>query len=152
MLHLNLIDTVAFAGIILFLGYGLCRWIKPLSRYNIPAPVVGGLLVALATLIARHYGLSLFTFDTTLRDPLMIAFFTTIGFGASLRLLKVGGPQVLLFFIIATVAAIFQNVLGVGLAALLGLKPLFGVLAGSVTLTGGPATGLAFAPLFEKPG
>ena len=152
MLHLNFIDTVAFAGIILFLGYGLCRWIKPLSRYNIPAPVVGGLLVALATLIARHYGLTLFTFDTTLRDPLMIAFFTTIGFGASLRLLKVGGPQVLLFFIIATVAAIFQNVLGVGLAVLLGLRPLFGVLAGSVTLTGGPATGLAFAPLFEKAG
>ena len=152
MLHLNLIDTVAFAGIILFLGYGLCRWIKPLSRYNIPAPVVGGLLVALATLIARHYGLSLFTFDTTLQEPLMIAFFTTIGFGASLRLLKVGGPQVLLFFIIATVAAIFQNVLGAGLAILLGLKPLFGVLAGSVTLTGGPATGLAFAPLFEKAG
>ncbi|HOP60965.1 MAG TPA: sodium/glutamate symporter [Candidatus Saccharicenans sp.] len=152
MLHLNLIDTVAFAGIILFVGYGLCRWIKPLSRYNIPAPVVGGLLVALAALIARHYGLTLFTFDTTLRDPLMIAFFTTIGFGASLRLLKVGGPQVLLFFIIATVAAIFQNVLGVGLAVLLGLKPLFGVLAGSVTLTGGPATGLAFAPLFEKAG
>ena len=82
----------------------------------------------------------------------MIAFFTTIGFGASLRLLKVGGPQVLLFFIIATVAAIFQNVLGAGLAVLLGLKPLFGVLAGSVTLTGGPATGLAFAPLFEKAG
>jgi ESS family glutamate:Na+ symporter len=152
MLHLNLIDTVAFAGIILFLGYGLCRRIKPLSRYNIPAPVVGGLLVALATLIARHYGLSLFTFDTTLQEPLMIAFFTTIGFGASLRLLKVGGPQVLLFFIIATVAAIFQNVLGAGLAVLLGLKPLFGVLAGSVTLTGGPATGLAFAPLFEKAG
>ena len=152
MLHLNLIDTVAFAGIILFVGYWLCRWIKPLSRYNIPAPVVGGLLVALAALIARHYGLTLFTFDTTLRDPLMIAFFTTIGFGASLRLLKVGGPQVLLFFIIATVAAIFQNVLGVGLAVLLGLKPLFGVLAGSVTLTGGPATGLAFAPLFEKAG
>lgn len=152
MLHLNLIDTVAFAGIILFVGYGLCRWIKPLSRYNIPAPVVGGLLVALAALIARHYGLTLFTFDTTLRDPLMIAFFTTIGFGASLRLLKVGGPQVLLFFIIATVAVIFQNILGAGLAVLLGLKPLFGVLAGSVTLTGGPATGLAFAPLFEKAG
>jgi len=152
MLHLNLIDTVAFAGIILFLGYGLCRWIKPLSRYNIPAPVVGGLLVALATLIARHYGLSLFTFDTTLRAPLMIAFFTTIGFGASLRLLKVGGPQVLLFFVIATVAAVVQHALGAGRAVLLGLKPLFGVLAGSVTLTGGPATGLAFAPLFEKAG
>jgi ESS family glutamate:Na+ symporter len=152
MINLNLIHTVAFAGVILFMGYGLCRWIKPLSRYNIPAPVVGGLIVALVILVARRFDLSLFTFDTTLRDPLMIAFFTTIGFGASLRLLKIGGPQVLLFFIIATIAAVLQNVLGALISLPLGLKPLFGVLAGSVTLTGGPATGLAFAPLFEKAG
>ena len=32
------------------------------------------------------------------------------------------------------------------------MHPLFGVLAGSVTLTGGPATGLAFAPAFEQAG
>lgn len=152
MLNLDLIQTVAFAGVVLFIGYGLCRWIRPLSRYNIPAPVVGGLIVAVAILIARRYGLTPFTFDTTLRDPLMIAFFTTIGFGASLKLLKIGGPQVLLFFIIATIVAVFQNVLGALIALPFGLKPLFGVLAGSVTLTGGPATGLAFAPLFEKAG
>jgi ESS family glutamate:Na+ symporter len=152
MLNLDLIHTVAFAGLVLFLGYGLCRWIRPLSRYNIPAPVVGGLMVALAILVARRFGVTIFTFDTTLRDPLMIAFFTTIGFGASLKLLKVGGPQVLLFFVIATVVAVFQNLLGAAIALPFGLKPLFGVLAGSVTLTGGPATGLAFAPLFEKAG
>ena len=152
MLNLNLIHTVAFAGVVLFIGYGLCRWIQPLSRYNIPAPVVGGLLVALAILVARRFDVTLFTFDTTLRDPLMIAFFTTIGFGASLKLLKIGGPQVLVFFIIATVAAVLQNVVGALIALPFGLKPLFGVLAGSVTLTGGPATGLAFAPLFEKAG
>ena len=152
MLNLDLIHTVAFAGIVLFVGYGLCRWIRPLSWYNIPAPVVGGLLVAFTVLVARHFNLTLFTFDTTLRDPLMIAFFTTIGFGASLKLLKIGGPQVLLFFIIATIVAVFQNVLGALIALPFGLKPLFGVLAGSVTLTGGPATGLAFAPLFERAG
>jgi len=152
MISLDLIHTVAFAGVVLFLGYGLCRWIKPLSRYNIPPPVVGGLLVALAVLVARRWDVNLFTFDTTLRDPLMIAFFTTIGFGASFRLLKVGGPQVILFFVIATIAALFQNILGALIALPFGLNPLFGVLAGSVTLTGGPATGLAFAPLFEKAG
>jgi ESS family glutamate:Na+ symporter len=152
VLNLNLIHTVAFAGLILFLGYGICRWIRPLSRYNIPAPVVGGLVVALAILIARRFGVTLFTFDTTLQEPLMIAFFTTIGFGASLKLLKVGGPQVLTFFLIATVVAVLQNVLGAVMALPFGLKPLFGVLAGSPTLTGGPATGLAFAPLFEKAG
>jgi ESS family glutamate:Na+ symporter len=152
MLNLDLIHTVAFAGVVLFMGYGLCRVIRPLSRYNIPAPVVGGLIVALIVLVARHYNFVPFKFDTTLRDPLMIAFFTTIGFGASLSLLKVGGPQVLIFFVIATVAAIFQNVIGALIALPFGLHPLFGVLSGSVTLTGGPATGLAFAPLFEQAG
>jgi ESS family glutamate:Na+ symporter len=82
----------------------------------------------------------------------MIAFFTSIGFGASLSLLRVGGPQVLLFLFLATALALAQNLLGGAVAAALGLHPLLGVVAGSVTLAGGPATGLAFAPLFEQAG
>ena len=152
MLKLNLIHTVAFSGIVLFIGYGLRRLIRPLERVNIPAPVVGGLLVACLTLVARRFDLTLFEFDTTLRDPLMIAFFTTIGFGASISFLKKGGRQVFIFFGIATLFAVLQNVLGILIALPFGLHPLFGLLAGSVTLTGGPATGLAFAPLFEKAG
>jgi ESS family glutamate:Na+ symporter len=152
MLKLDLIQTLAFAGVVLFVGYGVRRLLPVLGRYNIPAPVVGGLLVALATLAARSRGVTLFQFDTTLQSPLMIAFFTTLGFGASLGLLRVGGPQVAVFFAVATVFAIVQNVAGAAVAWLFGLPPLFGVLTGSVTLTGGPATGLAFAPLFEQAG
>jgi ESS family glutamate:Na+ symporter len=123
-----------------------------LARYNLPAPVLGGLLVALVVLIARQQGVALFTFDTTLQNPLMIAFFTTIGFGASVSLLRAGGPQVLLFFVMASVLGVVQNLVGMLVALPFGLPPLFGVLAGSVTLMGGPATGLAFAPLFEQAG
>ena len=43
---LDLINTVAFAGVVLFLGYGIRRAVPPLARYNVPAPVIGGLLVA----------------------------------------------------------------------------------------------------------
>jgi ESS family glutamate:Na+ symporter len=75
----------------------------------------------------------------------MIAFFTTVGFGASLSLLRVGGPQVVLFSIVSTVMAVGQNLVGILVALPMGMHPLFGVLCGSVTLTGGPATGLAFA-------
>jgi ESS family glutamate:Na+ symporter len=152
MLELDLIHTLAFGGVALLLGYGLRNTIPPLARYNIPAPVVGGLLVALIVLVWRNFGEVPVRFDTTLQSPLMIAFFTTIGFGASLSLLRSGGPQVLLFLVIATIFAIAQNVLGMAVAWLFGLNPLFGVLTGSVTLTGGPATGLAFAPLFEEAG
>lgn len=152
MFAFDFIQTLAFAGAVLFIGYGIRDFIKPLARYNIPAPVIGGLLVAVGLWITRRPDQMLFTFDTTLQSPLMIAFFTSIGFGASLSLLRVGGPQVLMLFGVATVFAVLQNVIGVAIALPFGLDPLFGVLAGSVTLTGGPATGLAFAPEFEAAG
>ena len=152
MLELDLVQTVAFGGLVLLGGYALQRTIPVFGRLNIPAPVIGGLIVAVIVLIARSRGTTVFQFDTTLQGPLNIAFFTSIGFGASLSLLKVGGPLVMRFFALATAFAIVQNLVGAGIATLFGLDPLFGVLAGSVTLTGGPATGLAFAPLFEKAG
>ncbi len=150
--ELDLMQTLGFAGVALLAGQGLRRAIPLLERYNLPTPVLGGLLVAVAILIAHGQGVTLFQFDTTLQSPLMIAFFTTIGFGASVSLLRVGGPQVLWFFLLASLFAVAQNVVGVLIALAFGLDPLFGVLAGSVTLTGGPATGLAFAADFEQAG
>ncbi|MGE5497317.1 MAG: sodium/glutamate symporter [Syntrophothermus sp.] len=152
MFQLDLIQTVALAGIFLFIGHFLCKVIRPLGHYNIPAPVVGGLLVSVFNLITHQYGIEVLKFDTALREPLMIAFFTTMGFNASLSLLKVGGPAVLKFFLISTIFAVFQNILGILVTLPFGAPPLLGVLSGSVTLTGGPATGLAFAPLFQQHG
>jgi ESS family glutamate:Na+ symporter len=152
VLELDIVQTLAFAGVALLLGEALRRLVPVLGRYNLPAPVLGGLAVAVTILIARGQGLTLFQFDSTLQSPLMIAFFTTIGFGASLSLLKVGGRDVMIFFAAATLFAVLQNIIGILVALGFGLHPLYGVLAGSVTLTGGPATGLAFAPLFEEAG
>ena len=151
-MSLDLVQTVALAGVVLFAGYFIRRVITPLADYNIPAPVVGGLLVALLLTFNRAYLGYPVQFDTTLQAPLMIAFFTTIGFGASLALLRVGGPTVVVFFLFSSIMAFLQNVIGAGVALALGQNPLMGVLAGSVTLTGGPATGLAFAPEFEAAG
>jgi ESS family glutamate:Na+ symporter len=149
---LDLVQSLAFAGLVLFGGYGIKRLVPPLTRYNVPAPVVGGLLAAIVISVAREMGTTLVTLDATLQTPLMIAFFASVGFGASVSLLKVGGPLVLMFFVISSLAAVAQNVVGILCALALGQPPLMGVLAGSVTLTGGPATGLAFAPLFEAAG
>ncbi len=152
MLELKALDTLAFGGLALLLGQAARIALPVLARHNIPGPIIGGLSVALVTLIAHGQGVTLVSFDTAMQAPLMIAFFTTVGFGASASLLRVGGPQVALFLAAATVFAILQNTVGMLVAIAFGLEPLFGVLAGSVTLTGGPATGLAFAPLFEQAG
>lgn len=130
-------------------------WIKKkvpwLDRLNVPAAVIGGLGFALVALALRGR-VAQFELDLVLRDVLMVTFFTTLGMGASLRLLKRGGVQVVLFLLLATVGAVLQNAVGIGLAKILGLDPLLGVVTGSVALTGGPATALAFGATFEKLG
>jgi ESS family glutamate:Na+ symporter len=151
-LTLDLVQTVAFAGIILFLGYGLRRAIPILGKVNIPAPVCGGLPLAGVMAVLYVLGYQPLTFDTTLQVPFQNTFFASIGFAASLALLKRGGPLVAAFLVLAIVVVVLQNVLGAALAWALGQHPLLGVLAGSVTMAGGPATGLAFAPLFEAAG
>lgn len=152
MLQLDATQTIALAGLALFIGYALCRLIPVMGRYNLPPPVIGGLVFALASWFAHSRGSTLFVLDTSLQTPLMIAFFTTIGFNASLLLLKISGRQVVLFLLLASVFTVAQNLLGIAIAMGFGLHPLFGVLAGSTTMAGGPATGLAFAPLFEQAG
>lgn len=152
MIQLDAVQTLAFGGVVLFAGYALCRLIPVLGRYNIPEPVVGGLVMALVALVAYHFDTTLIAFDTSLQQPLMVAFFTTVGINASLALLRVSGRQVMVLLALASVFAVLQNLLGISVATAFGLHPLFGVLAGSTTLTGGPATGLAFAPLFEQAG
>jgi glutamate:Na+ symporter, ESS family len=151
-LKLDFVQTVAFAGVMLFLGYGVRRLMPPLARVNIPAPVCGGLPIAAVFAVLHAFGIQVLAFETTLQVPLQNAFFASIGFAASVALLRRGGPLVIAFFLIATVVAALQNVVGGAVAWALGQNPLMGVLAGSVTLTGGPATGLAFAPLFEEAG
>jgi ESS family glutamate:Na+ symporter len=146
---LDMMQTLALASVVLFAGYGIRRRVRVLDRYNIPAPVVGGFLFAGIALTLRLAGAVAFELDTTLQPPLMIAFFTTIGLGASLGLLAVGGPQVLLFWLLASLLAVLQCGVGVGLATVLGLNPLLGLIGGSVTMTGGHGTGAAFGKLLE---
>jgi ESS family glutamate:Na+ symporter len=149
-LKFDMIQTVALAAVLLFVGYGVRRRIGVLDRFNIPAPVIGGFLFAALALALRQSGVFAFEFDTTLQTPFMIAFFTSIGLGASLGLLKKGGPQVVIFWILASLLAVVQSGVGVGLASLLGIDPLLGLLAGSTTMTGGHGTGAAFGKLMEE--
>lgn len=145
-MRLDLPLTLAAASAVLLLGQFLQRRIGPLGRTSIPAPVIGGLLFALAALFAPT------TVDTTLRAPLQTVFFTTIGLGASVGLIRRGGRPLVVLWVIATLAAVVQNVAGIGLATVLGVPRELGIIAGALTLTGGPATGLAFSQVFQERG
>ena len=150
-LNLDLIQTLAIAGLIFLAGMVLKRKILFLERLNIPSAVLGGLLFAAVNLILHDRFLDI-KVDTSMQSLSMMLFFTSIGTNASVGLLKKGGKQVITFLVLSSAFCILQNLVGIGVATLFGVPKLFGVMAGSVTLVGGPATGLAFAPLFEEMG
>ena len=137
------------------LGVALGAWLKKkiplLDRLCIPTSIVGGMVFALLVLLLRDRVVN-FDPDPTLRDLLMIAFMTTIGLNARWQLIRRGGVQVISLLALASLGAVAQNLLGIGLAKLMSVNPLVGILAGSVSLTGGPATSVAFGSTFEKMG
>jgi glutamate:Na+ symporter, ESS family len=150
-IKLDLLQTLSLATLVYFGGIQLKKRVRWLDRLNIPAAVVGGLCFTLLVMLLRQRGMSV-QLDTALQSTLSVAFFTSIGMSASLALLRVGGVQVLIFLVLATLFCFVQNFTGIAIALGFGENPLLGVMAGSVTLVGGPATGLAFAPVFEQAG
>lgn len=151
-LKFDLVMTLALAALFLFIGYFVQRRILFLKRSSIPGAAIGGLLFAAIVLALHARGTLGVTLDTSLRAPLQTVFFTTIGLSATLALLKSGGWRMGFFWLIASVTAIVQNVVGMGLARAMSAPAPLGVICGSLTLTGGPATGLARAADFEALG
>ena len=152
ILELDMIQTVALAVVVLLIGQAIRNRVEILRTFCIPAPVVGGMIFAILALFLRQSGIMEFQFDTTLQSVLMTAFFTTVGFTASLRLLKQGGLKVIIFLFAAILLVVLQNAMAVGFAKVFDLNPLLGLATGSVPMTGGHGTSGAFGPLFEEHG
>ena len=149
MLQLDFYGTLVAASLVLLLGRGLVARIGFLRAYNIPEPVAGGLVVAVILLALRAFEVEV-RFDTSLQAPLMLAFFATIGLSADFASLKKGGRTVGVFLLAVIGLLLVQNAMGIGLATVLGLDPLMGLLTGSITLSGGHGTGAAWGATFTE--
>ncbi len=147
--HFDLVSTLGIAALLLIVGIYTKKYIPLLKKFFIPAPIIGGLLFSLITLIGHETNLFTFTYDDVMKDLLMTAFFTSIGFLASFKVLMRGGLAIVVFLVVAIVLLIVQNIVGVSLAKLFGLDPLLGLAIGSISLSGGHGTSAAFAPLLE---
>ncbi len=141
--------TLAIAALVLVIGRRAIERVAFLQKYSIPEPVVGGLVAALLIALT-HVGGVRISFDTSLQPALMLAFFASIGLGADARMLARGGVALLLFTACVVGMLVMQNVIGVGTAWLLGIDPLIGLIAGSVTMSGGHGTGAAWGQKFAE--
>ncbi len=148
MFHLDTYGTLVAATLVLLLGRKLVQSVPFLTKYTIPEPVAGGLLVALLMLLMQKTLGWEISFDMSLKDPLMLTFFATIGLNANLSSLRAGGKALSIFVFAVVGLLLMQNAIGIALAKLMGLDPLMGLLAGSITLSGGHGTGAAWSKLF----
>ncbi len=132
---------------VLFLGHFINAKLPILRKFNIPEPIVGGLIVACIITILHFRGIDL-EFNLPLQNTFMLMFFSTVGLAANYTQLLKGGAKVFLFLAVASVYIVIQNGVGVSLASMLGLDPLMGLIAGSITLSGGHGTGAAWSQTF----
>ncbi len=150
VVNISAIQAVALASVTYYFGVWVRRRVNILERFSIPTPVVGGMLVAFVLSALEGFGICAFKFDTSLQTLLMLAFFTTIGLVASLKVVFEGGKLLVGFLIAVTILCVLQNLMGMGLADWLGLDFHYGLLAGSVSMMGGLGTAAAFGPYFEQ--
>jgi ESS family glutamate:Na+ symporter len=151
-LRLDGYQTFVAASLVLLAGRLLVARIAALRTFSIPEPVAGGVTAALALLAIHAASGVAVRFDGTLQTPFMLAFFATIGLGADLRSLAAGGRTLVRFLAVVLAFLLVQNLVGIGMARLLGLDPRVGLLAGSIALSGGHGTAAAWGAVFARDG
>ncbi|MFY5097496.1 sodium/glutamate symporter [Acinetobacter baumannii] len=142
--------TLISAVIVLLLGRFLVNRIDFLKRYNIPEPEAGGLVAAVVSLLVHTFWGYSIVFSSELQTSFMLVFFASIGLSANFMKLKEGGTALVIFLICVASFIVVQNAVGMSLATLLGLDPLIGLIAGSITLTGGHGTAGAWGEILES--
>ena len=149
-ISLNMYQTAGIAMLLFVLGRFLTNRIEFLRKCCIPAPVVGGLIFALAHLALYLAGIIQFTFDENVKNFFMTLFFTSVGYTACFRLLKKGGPKVVTFLLVSIAMVCLQNVLSSALAGVFDWDLRLGLCTGSIPMVGGHGTAGSYGPMMEN--
>lgn len=151
-INVNVAVTLAFAAILLHVGYFAKAKIKILDKYCIPAPVIGGFIFMFITWFGYSTNAFTFNFENIFQDIFMLAFFTTVGLGASFALLKKGGKLLIIYWLIAGVISILQNTMGIAVSKMIGLEAPYALLASAISMIGGHGAALSYGDDFVKIG
>lgn len=150
--NMNMYQYLGFAVVWLVIGRYIKNNVKFFQKYCIPAPIIGGFLFAIISLICYVTDTVYFKFDTTLQTYWMVMFFTSVGYNAGFSVLKRGGIKTFIFLGAAVGLAATQNLVAQSIAKLIDFNPMLAVMLGSTSFTGGFGTAAAFAPTVDPQG
>ena len=147
-----MIQTAGIGALALLVGMTLTRKVAFLQKFCVPSPVSGGIIFSLMTLALYGWFHVEVSFDGTLKDVFMVAFFTSVGFQSDLKVIKKGGKPLAIMLALLVVVIALQNLMPMGVTRLMGVDPLIGMAAGSISMTGGHGTAGGFASVLEAMG
>ena len=151
-IELDMLQTAGIGALALIVGMILTRKVGLLQKYCVPSPVSGGIIFSLITLALYGWFDVEISFDATLKDVFMLAFFTSVGFQSDLKVIKKGGKPLMIMLALLVVIIAMQNLMPMGITRLMGVDPLIGMAAGSISMTGGHGTAGGFASVLEGMG
>ena len=151
-IQLDMIQTAGIGALALIVGMVLTRKVGFLQKFCIPSPVSGGIIFSLFTLILYGWFDVEVSFDNTLSDVFMLAFFTSVGFQSDLKVIKQGGKLLVIMLTLLVVMIAMQNLMPMVITRLMGVDALIGMAAGSISMTGGHGTAGGFASVLEDLG
>ena len=151
-IELDMIQTAGIGALALIVGMVLTRKVAFLQKFCVPSPVSGGIIFSLITLILYGWCNVEVSFDGTLKDVFMLAFFTSVGFQSDLKVIKQGGKLLVIMLALLVAIIALQNIMPMGITRLMGVDPLIGMAAGSISMTGGHGTAGGFASVLEGMG
>ena len=151
-IELDMIQTAGIGALARIVGMVLTRKVAFLQKFCVPSPVSGGIIFSLITLVLYGWFNVAVSFDGTLKDVFMLAFFTSVGFQSDLKVLKQGGKLLIAMLALLVVIIVLQNLMPIGITWLMGVEPMIGMASGSAAMTGGHGTAAGFASVFEGMG
>ena len=134
---LDLYATVALALFFFYIGSIIKNHLKFLRKFCIPTPVVGGILFAVINLIFHQYNILHLKLDAVFQNLCMVAFFTSIGYSASMKTVRKAGKPIILLTVSTAILITMQNIIG-GYTA--------------IPLVGGHGNAGAFGPQIQSMG
>ena len=137
MISFGLFETFGAGLLILGFGYLLSK-LRIFSVLCLPAAVLGGVFALSILVLFSHFFELKISFDESLKESFLLAFFASLGLGFSIDFSKKSNfsKNFFIFLGLCAFIMVLQNLLGITIISLFDKQKELGLIAGSISLSG----------------
>lgn len=150
MISFGLFETFGAGLLILGFGYLLSK-LRIFSVLCLPAAVLGGVFALSVLVLFSHFFELKISFDESLKESFLLAFFASLGLGFSINFSKKSNfsKNFFIFLGLCAFIMVLQNLLGITIISLFDKQKELGLIAGSISLSGSFGMGAFWSEILK---